>query len=131
MTESFFSDEHNSTVNLWCLLLAIPILLAAGILERSGNLPVLPKEESYRSNFSDTILESSDWRKKPQAPTMQWRKSTRPALSWRTPQKPQSSPSTSRRRIELFPKYRPGMTSDFDYITREEKPLIKVFEFGP
>jgi hypothetical protein len=51
-------------------------------------------------------------------------------VGWRTPQPSQSQTSSSKRTIELFPRYEPGKQSDFDYIEREEKPLIKLFEFG-
>ena len=129
MTFSFCEDERSSLRSLWFMVLALPILVAAGAFETSTNHMALPEEEAYRSNFSDSILDSSTWRK-PQPPELSWRETPRPALGWRTPPSTKPSATTSRRRIELFPKYQPGRTSDFDPITREEKPLIKVFEFG-
>ena len=129
MTYTFSSDEHFSAQHVWIMTLAIPILLAAGAIEQSRNHITLPEEESYRSDFSETILESTDWRKPP-PPTVPWRETPQPKLEWRTPQGPQPPTSPSRNRIELFPEYRPGRATDFDHITREEKPLIKIFEFG-
>ncbi len=129
MTCRHDADERVASTSHWLLMLTIPIVLAAGVLEQSGNHLVLPEEDSYRSNFTDTIFESSEWRKPP-APELPWREPPRPEIGWRTPPNSTSSPTTSRRRIELFPRYQPGRTTDFDPITREEKPLIKLFEFG-
>ncbi len=129
MITSLDKDEAPTSIHLWFLALVLPILLAAGVLDRSGKDITLPSEESYRSSFSDTILDSSTWRK-PKPPDIQWREPTRPSLGWRTPPRTESSTTTTRRRIELFPQYQPGRDSDFDHITREDKPLIKVFEFG-
>ncbi len=129
MIGSFTEHESSSSTYLWFVLLAMPILLAAGVLEQSGNHLALPDQESYRSNFSDAILDSSTWRK-PHQPELQWRETPRPDLGWRTPRSTKPSNTTTSRHIELFPKYQPGKSTDFDHITREEKPLIKVFEFG-
>lgn len=129
MTDVFSIAERFPAQYLWIMTLAIPFLLAAGAIEQSRNHITLPEEDSYRSDLSETILESADWRK-PAPPALPWREAPQPKLEWRTPQGPQPSTSAPRDRIELFPKYRPGRTTDFDHITREEKPLIKVFEFG-
>ena len=120
-------DRITSTTQFW-LVLALPVIVAAGMDDRSAQHIMLPDEASYRSNLSSTILESSEWRSPP-VPTLPWREAPRPKLEWRTTPDPHASTSTSRR-IELFPKYRPGRVTDFDYIKREEKPLIKIFEFG-
>ena len=129
MTVHLFPNRHISPSSLWLMLSAIPLLMAAGIVEQSGTHHTLPEEESYRSNFSETILDSSNWRK-PQRPEIPWRERPRPPLEWRTPASTTPPSTSSRHSIELFPKYQPGKTTDFDPITREEKPLIKVFEFG-
>ncbi|MGB0911325.1 MAG: hypothetical protein ACPGYT_13260 [Nitrospirales bacterium] len=129
MITSFHQDEPSTITYLWGILLVIPILLAAGVLEQSGNHLALPDKESYRSSFSDTILGSSTWRK-PTQPQIPWRPTTRPSFGWRTPPNTQTSNTITRRPIELFPQYQPGRNFDFNHITREEKPLIKVFEFG-
>ena len=129
MTTTIYRDERLSSTSFWLMTLVIPICLAAGVLEQSANHAILPDEESYRSDLSETILESSDWRKPP-PPTLPWREPPQPKLHWRTAPDSKSSTSQTRRHIELFPKYRPGRTTDFDHIKREEKPLIKVFEFG-
>ncbi len=70
--------------DILCLMAAMPLLLAAGILEQSGNQHTLPEEESYRSNFSEMILDSSSWRT-PQQPGVPWRESPRPPVEWRSP----------------------------------------------
>ncbi|MCA9471676.1 MAG: hypothetical protein MRJ96_12320 [Nitrospirales bacterium] len=113
----------------WGLLLAVPLLIAAGGLTQPEKSVILPDEGSYRSNFSDSILDSTEWRKPP-VPELPWRASAKPELDWRTSPPPKSSSSRSIGGLKLFPRYRPGRTDDFDPITREEKPLIKLFEFG-
>lgn len=110
------------------LLILLPALLAAG-MEKSPKDIALPETESYRTPFSDTILESNRWRA-PQEEERDWRLPPPPPVVWRTPETSQSDISSSPRTIELFPRYRPGKQSDFDYVEREEKPLIKMFEFG-
>jgi len=129
MTDRLDGHAPWTSPYLYGLMLAIPLLFAAGIIEQSGQHVILPDEESYRSNFSETILESSEWRK-PQSPGLPWRIPPRPALEWRTPPSSNSSNRTTHSGIELFPKYRPGSPTNFDYIHREEKPQIKIFEFG-
>jgi hypothetical protein len=91
----------------WALLAIVPAILAAGAIEKSAPGLVLPDEQSYRTPLSDALIESSDWR---------------------TPAQPE--PSRSRKKIDLFPRYQSGNPNDFDHINREEKPQIKVFEFG-
>ncbi len=113
---------------LWCITFVMPMLLAAGILEKSGTSMVLPETESYRSNLSDMILESSEWRSHKE-PEVDWRKPPPPLPAWRSPSSLDSS-GTRRQKVQLFPRYQPGNPANFDYLQGEEKPLIKVFEFG-
>jgi len=126
MTGFWFSE------NVWrqtALLVLLPALLAAGILEKSSPHISLPDEDAYRSPLSDNLLESNQWRI-PQEEKRDWRLPPPPPVGWRTPQPSQSETSSSKRTIELFPRYQSGNPSDFDFIEREEKPLIKIFEFG-
>jgi hypothetical protein len=120
----------SSFFNRGALLAILPMILAANILEKSTNLHSLPEEEAYRSPLSETILKSNPWRasKKPEA--LDWRLPSQPQVGWRTPQSSQSDISSSNRTIEIFPRYQSGKPSDYDFIEREEKPLIKMFEFG-
>jgi hypothetical protein len=111
------------------LLILLPAVLAAGMIEKSATGNSLPEPESYRTPFSDTIFESNRWRA-PQKEERDWRLPPPPPVGWRTPETSQSETSSSKRTIELFPRYQPSKQSDFDYIEREEKPLIKMFEFG-
>ena len=112
------------------LLILLPALLAAGMMEKSAKDNALPEPESYRTPFSDTIFESNRWRT-PQEEKRDWRlPPPPPPVGWRTPETSQSETFSSQRTIELFPRYQPGKQSDFDHIQREEKPLIKMFEFG-
>jgi hypothetical protein len=113
----------------WAILAIIPTILAAGAMEKSAPGLVLPDEQSYRTPLSDALIESSDWRT-PEQPEADWRQPRSPALGWRTEPTPQPEQSRSQRKIELFPRYKPGNPTDFDHIDREEKPQIKVFEFG-
>ena len=106
------------------------MLLAAGVLEKSGTSLVLPEEGSYRSSLSETILETSEWRS-PKETDVGWREPPPAMSNWRTPPSLESRLTTPRRKIDLFPRYKPGNPTDFDNIRREEKPLIKVFEFDP
>ena len=130
MTDGFSNDGLTVPPALrWCLTFTIPMILAAGILEKSRTNAVLPEVESYRSNLSDTIIESSEWRN-PQEAEIDWREPL-PLPGWRTSPTLESRAPTPRRKIELFPRYKPGNPQDFDYLQGEEKPLIKVFEFGP
>ena len=130
MTDNFSNDPLTVPPALrWCITLAIPMLLAAGILEKSRTSTVLPEKESYRSNLSDMILESSEWRS-PKETEIDWREPPPPLPVWRIPSSLESSATTPRGKVELFPRYKPGNPADFDYLQREEKPQIKVFEFG-
>ncbi len=112
------------------LALLFPALLVAAMLEQSPTDPSLPEPESYRSPFSDSLLESNRWRVPQQVEEPDWRLPPPPPVGWRTPPKPQSETSATKRTIELFPRYQPGKPSDYDLIEQEEKPLIKMFEFG-
>ena len=114
----------------WPLVLTLPLLIAAGIIEKTTNGSSLPEEQSYRSDLSDIVTESSSWRKGIQEGPG-WRDSSpTPATGWRTNPEQQSRPGAKRKKIELFPKYRSGDPAAFDFSTREEKGQIKVFEFG-
>ena len=114
----------------WSLVLTLPLLIAAGIIEKTTTSSSLPEEQSYRSDLSDIVTESSSWRKGIQdGPS--WRDSSpTPATGWRTNPEQQATPGSKRKKIELFPKYRSGDPAAFDHSSREEKGQIKVFEFG-
>lgn len=128
--ERFLVDGQPSfSFGLMGLLLLFPALLAAAALEKSGTDPSLPDEDSYRSPLSENLLESNNWRI-PQGEKGDWRLPPPPPVDWRTPQSAESETSSSQRTIELFPRYKSGKSSDYDMIEREEKPLIKMFEFG-
>jgi len=112
------------------LLILLPALLAAAALEKSGTHMSLPDEDAYRSPLSETLLESNRWRI-PKEEKRDWRlPPPPPPVGWRTPESSQSETSSSTRSIELFPRYEPGKQSNYDPIDREERPLIKMFEFG-
>lgn len=129
--EPIFGDgQPTSSLGLMGLLLLLPALLAAAELEKSGTHLSLPDEGSYRSPLSEKLLESNNWRI-PQEEKQEWRlPPPAPSLDWRAPQETESETSSSRRTIELFPRYKSGKPSDYDMIEHEEKPLIKMFEFG-
>jgi len=114
---------------LWPLLTVLPLIIAAGTLEdldgRQGPLG----EGAYGSLPSDPPLASSLWRA-PQQDQNRWRESPPSLAGWRTAPRPQPETASSKRPRELFPRYTPGKTSDYDFVSREEKPLIKVFDFG-
>ena len=132
MTMTFPTSGFWLSENAWkqtMLLALVPVLLAAGILEKSGTQISLPDDDAYRSPLSDNLLESNQWRI-PQEEKRDWRLPPTPPVGWRTPQPSPSDSSSSKRTIELFPRYKSGNPSDFDLIEREEKPLIKIFEFG-
>ena len=114
---------------VWAILALLPAIMAAGVLEKSSTSMTLPEEKTYRSNLSDTIMESSNWRI-PHQEDSGWRKPSPPSVGWRTQPTPESNVSSSQRNRNLFPRYKSGNPTDFDYINREEKPQIKVFEFG-
>ena len=111
------------------LLALLPAVVAAGAIEKSRPSFVLPDEQSYRTPLSDALINSSDWRT-PEQPETTWRQPPSPALDWRTEPTSPSAPSQPRNSIDLFPRYQSGSPNDFDHINREEKPQIKVFEFG-
>ena len=115
---------------IWLLVMMIPLLLAAGLLEERAGDHGLPDDGSYRSPLSSTLLGGSHWRIPQDDPAQsRWRESPPPPVGWRSLKQQAEAPS-SKRSLELFPPYTPGKTSDYDFISREEKPLIKVFEFG-
>lgn len=132
MSMTLYSSEFWLSRNDWhlaAILVLVPVLLAAGMLKLSATDPVLPEAESFRTPLPDTIFESNRWRA-PQQAKRDWRLPPPPPAGWRTPQATQSESSSSRRTIEIFPRYRSGNPSDFDMTDGEEKPLIKLFEFG-
>ena len=112
----------------WALLAIVPAILAAGAMEPSASSVALPDEQSYKTPLSDALFESSEWRKPAQPDEVDWRQPRSSSLGWRTETPPQ--PSQSQKKIHLFPRHQPGNPFDYDHIDREEKPLIKVFEFG-
>lgn len=114
---------------LWPLLTVLPLLIAAGILENPEGRQGPPGEGAYRSLLSDSPLGSSLWRA-PQQDQNRWREPPPPPVGWRSAPQPRPETASSKRPLELFPRYTPGKTSDYDFISREEKPLIKVFDFG-
>ncbi|HBP87415.1 MAG TPA: hypothetical protein PKK23_00215 [Nitrospirales bacterium] len=129
--ERFLVDGQPSfSIGLMGILILLPGLLAAAALEKSGTHLSLPDEDSYRSPLSENLLESNNWRI-PQEKKRDWRlPPPPPPLGWRTPQPAESESSSSQRTIELFPRFKSGKPSDYDMIEHEEKPLIKMFEFG-
>ncbi len=131
MTATFQSDWNiPDAIWRWALLAMVPTILAAGAIEKFAPALVLPDEQSYRTPLSDTVFESSEWRA-PEPPESNWRVTPRsPSIGWRTEALLQAQPSRSKKSINLFPRYQPGNPNDFDHIKREEKPQIKVFEFG-
>ncbi len=127
-----FHEERQppTSLGLMGVLVLLPVILAAAALEKSGTHMSLPDEDSYRSPLSENLLESNRWRI-PQEEKRDWRlPPPPPPVGWRTPQPSPSDTTSSKRTIELFPRYQSGNPSDFDFIEREEKPLIKIFEFG-
>ena len=114
---------------VWALLALLPVMLAAGAMDRSAPGMTLPDEQSYKTPLSDALFESSDWRKSPQ-PEADWRQPRSSSSGWRTESTPKSDIPSSQRNRTLFPRYQPGNPNDFDPINREYKPQIKVFEFG-
>lgn len=129
--ERFFGDgQPSSSLGLMGMLLLLPALLAAAALEKSGTHLSLPDESAYRSPLSENLLESNNWRI-PQEKKQDWRlPPTPPPLGWRMPQAVEPETSSSPGTIELFPRYKSGNPFNYDMIEREEKPQIKMFEFG-
>ena len=113
----------------WAILTIVPMILAAGAIEQAAPGLALPEKKSYRTPLSDALIESSEWRT-PARPEADWRQPRSPSFGWRTKPSSQPQPSRSKKRIHLFPGYQPGNPFDYDPIEREEKPQIKVFEFG-
>jgi hypothetical protein len=114
---------------LWPLLTVLPLIIAAGMLENPEGRQGPLGEGAYRSLLSDSPLGSSLWRA-PQQDQNRWRETPPPPVGWRAAPQPLPENGSSNRPLELFPRYTPGKTSDYDFISREEKPLIKVFDFG-
>lgn len=131
MTTTFQADCHIPySIQVWALIAILPALFAAGVLEKPSTTIEIPEEGSYRSPLSENLLESNNWRI-PQEEKQEWRlPPPAPSLDWRAPQATESETSSSRRTIELFPRYKSGKPSDYDMIEHEERPLIKMFEFG-
>ena len=119
----------SDTIWRWILLAMVPAILAAGAIEKLTPALSLPDEQSYRTPFSDALFESSEWRT-PEQPEAAWRQPSSPSVGWRTESPPPVKPFRSKKTINLFPRYQPGNPNDFDHINREEKPQIKIFEFG-
>lgn len=117
------------TVWRWALLAMVPAILAAAAIEKFSPNLVLPDEQSYRTPLSDAVFESSEWRT-PEQPEANWRQRPTPSVGWRTESLQTTQPSRTKKTINLFPRYQPGNPYDFDHINREEKPQIKIFEFG-
>ena len=126
-----FQPESNipNAIWRWALLAMVPAILAAGAIEKLAPDLELPDKQSYRTPLSDAVFESSEWRT-PIQPEADWRTPPSPSLGWRTEPTTPSTQPRSKRKLNLFPKYQPGNPMDFDHINREEKPQIKVFEFG-
>ncbi|WP_447962340.1 hypothetical protein [Nitrospira sp. Ecomares 2.1] len=129
--ERFLLEGQPSfSLGLMGMLLLLPALLAAAALEKPSTQLSLPDEDSYRSPLSENLLESNRWRI-PQEEKRDWRlPPPPPPVGWRTPQSGEPETSSSRRTIELFPRYKSGKSTDYDMIEHEQKPLIKMFEFG-
>jgi hypothetical protein len=130
MTTTFQADFHIPySIQAWALIAILPALLAAGVLEKSSTTIEIPEEDTYRTPLSDALFESLRWRA-PQEEENNWRIPPPPPIDWRAKPAPHSESSSSNRNLELFPRYQPGRPSDFDLKEHEEKPLIKLFEFG-
>jgi hypothetical protein len=112
------------------LFAILPVLLAADLLDKSIHLPSIPEEDAFRSPLSENVLKSNPWRAPKKQEERDWRLPPPPPVGWRTPSSSQFDSSSSQATIDLFPRYQSGKPSDYDMIEREEKPLIKMFEFG-
>ena len=114
----------------WALLVIVPMLLAAGAMKQTPSM-TFPDEQSYKTPLSDALFESSEWRTPAQPESSGWREPNSSSLGWRTEPTRPARPSRSNKRINLFPRNQGGGNPfDYDHINREEKPQIKVFEFG-
>jgi hypothetical protein len=111
------------------LVLVLQALLAAGLMEKSLMDRTLPEVDSYRSPLPDTIFKSNPWRSPP-IEKRDWRLPPPPPLGWRTAPSSESDISSPTRIFDIFPRYQSGSPFNYDLIEREEKPLIKMFEFG-
>ena len=114
---------------LWPFLAVLPLIIAAGALESTEGRQGPMGQGAYRSPLSESPLDSALWRSS-QPDQNRWREPPPPPVGWRAAPPPRPGTDSSKRPLELFPKYTPGKTSDYDFIAREEKPLIKVFDFG-
>ena len=118
------------TLWYWPLILAIPIVLAAGRGQKSSITPSFPDESSYRSSQSDMAIESSSWRSEG-ADYESWREPPPPASSsWRSKSSRPSTRGSNKRQTEYFPEYKPGDPAFYNPHTGEQEDQIKVFEFG-
>jgi len=113
---------------LWPLLSVLPLIIAAGALENSEGRQGPIGEGAYGPPFPNAPLESALWRAA-QPDQNRWREPAPPPIGWRAASQPRPETDASKRPREWFPRYTPGKTSDYDFIAREEKPLIKVFDF--
>ena len=114
----------------WPLVLTLPIVLAAGMAQKSTNTPSLPDEGSYRSSQSDMARESSSWRSEG-ADYESWREPPPPASSnWRSKSSRPSQSGSGNSQREYFPEYKPGDPAYYNHRTGEQEDQIKVFEFG-
>jgi hypothetical protein len=130
MTTTFQADCHiPCSIQVWALIAILPALLAAGVLKNSSSTIEIPEEDTYRTPLSDALFESLRWRA-PQVEEHNWRIPPSPPIDWRAKPTPHSESFSANRNLELFPRYKPGQPSDFDLRDQEEKPLIKLFEFG-
>jgi hypothetical protein len=130
MTTTVQTDCHiSSSMQRWIMLAILPVILAAGAIEKSSSTIEIPDEEAYRTPLSDALFESLRWRA-PQEEEHNWRIPPPPPVDWRANPESRSKSSSSDRSFEIFPRYQPGRPSDFDLREHEEKPLIKLFEFG-
>ena len=132
-TLSFHRQELNPAEAFWIITLValLPALIAADILEKSPSYGSLPESDAYRSPLADKLLESNKWRTPKQDEPRDWRlPPPPPPLGWRSEPSPSLESSKSKKNLELFPRYQPGNQFSYDHIEREDKPQIKIFEFG-
>ncbi len=125
---SVYHQSSQNMVAVWVLLCLFPLLLAAELAQQSRSLSHLPDQESYRSNLSDRVFQSSTWRQ-PLPQVRDWRETVSPQIEWRTDTTQQPSRDVELQHVDLYPQYRPGGTSTFDLSTREDQSGFKVIEF--
>ncbi len=120
--------QSGDLVTVWALLCAIPLLLAAELVQRPHAPIQLLAQEAYRSNLSERALKSSSWRQS-NPESRDWRTPASPTIEWRTDKTFGPPQSRERQHVELYQEYRPGEASTFDLSTREDHSLFKIFEF--